>query len=71
MACTEDEIASMVAAFGPGKDTEAEALVNMLCSKIDGAMASAAAIDISGDVDGAFMLSNAYLVFFMQVRACG
>jgi len=66
MACTEDEIASMVAAFGPGKAAEAEALVNMLCSKIDGAMASAAAIDISGDVDGAFMLSNAYLVFFMQ-----
>lgn len=70
MVCTEDEIAAMISAFGEGKETEATALVNMLCSKIDSAAALAGA-DIGGDVDGAFMLSNAYLVFFMQVRACG
>jgi hypothetical protein len=67
MACTEDEIAAMISAFGDDKATQAKALVDMLCSKID----SAAPGDFSGDVDGAFMLSNAYLVFFMQVRACG
>lgn len=38
------------------------------------ASAAAGAADgaaaIGGDVDGMFMLSNAYLVFFMQVRPC-
>jgi hypothetical protein len=76
--CTEDEVTAMVAAFGVDKATEAAAMVAMLCAKIgDAASAAAGAVEVAdgaaaigGDVDGMFMLSNAYLVFFMQVRPC-